>query len=87
MGLRSRWLLAIIFCGCSVLSFAGSDCPARPQAGTVVNNPYAISSQNGVLNAKFTMAYSVDQEGYSHNCYKYDASGQIVEAPTLRLNQ
>jgi len=86
MGLRLRWLLAIIFCGCSVLSFAQSDCPARPAAGTVVNNPFSISSQNGALNAKFTMAYSVDQEGYSHYCYKYDASGQIVEAPTLRLN-
>src|SRR5208282_1919103 len=29
MGLQSWWLLAIIF-GCSVLSFAQSDCPARP---------------------------------------------------------
>jgi FtsP/CotA-like multicopper oxidase with cupredoxin domain len=86
MGLRLRGLLAIIFCGCSVLSFAASDCPARPAAGTVVNNPYSISSQNGALNAKLTMAYSVDQDGYSHYCYKYDASGQIVEAPTLRLN-
>ncbi len=86
MGVRSRWLLAIIFCGCSALSFATSDCPARPAAGTVVNNPYSIFSQNGALNAKFTMAYSVDQDGYAHYCYKYDASGQIVEAPTLRLN-
>jgi FtsP/CotA-like multicopper oxidase with cupredoxin domain len=89
MGSRSGSLLFIILSGffaCSVLSFAASDCPARPQAGTVVNNPFAISSQNGALTAKFTMAYSVDQEGYSHYCYKYDAFGQIVEAPTLRLN-
>jgi FtsP/CotA-like multicopper oxidase with cupredoxin domain len=84
----SRWLLAIIFCGCSVLSFAASDCPARPAAGTVVNNPFAISSQNGVLNASFTLAHSVDQNGYTHYCYKYaPTSAQIVEAPTLRLNQ
>jgi len=84
----SRWLLAIIFWGCSALSFAASDCPARPAAGTVVNNPFAISSQNGVLNASFTLAHSVDQQGYTHYCYKYaETSAQIVEAPTLRLNQ
>jgi FtsP/CotA-like multicopper oxidase with cupredoxin domain len=86
MGLQSRWLLAIIF-GCSVLSFAQSDCPARPAAGSVVADPYSISSQSGVLSAKFALAHSVDQQGYTHYCYKYDASGQIVEAPTLRLNQ
>ncbi len=81
-----RWLLAIVFCGCSVLSFAASsDCPARPASGTVVRDPYAISSQNGALDAKFTLAYSVDQYGYTHYCYKYDVSGKIEEAPTLRL--
>ncbi len=86
----SRWLLAIILaiivCGCSVLCFAASDCPPRPAEGSVVNDPYSISSQNGVLTAKFTIAHSVDQEGYTHYCYKYDAAGQIVEAPTLRVN-
>jgi FtsP/CotA-like multicopper oxidase with cupredoxin domain len=83
-----RWLLAIVFCGCSVLSFAASsDCPARPASGTVVKDPYAIPSQNGALDARFTLAYSVDQYGYTHYCYKYDASsGHIEEAPTLRLN-
>ncbi len=82
----SRWLLAIIFCGCSVLSFAASDCPARPAAGSVVNDAYSISSQNGILNASFTLAHSVDQAGYTHYCYKYGTSAQTFEAPTLRLN-
>jgi FtsP/CotA-like multicopper oxidase with cupredoxin domain len=80
-----RWLLAIVFCGFS-LNLAAEDCPARPENGSVVNDPYSISSQNGVLRAQFILAHSVDQAGYTHYCYKYNASGQIVEAPTLRLN-
>jgi len=86
MRLRSRWLLAIIFCGCSFLKLAASDCPPRPASGSVVNDPYSISSQNGVLSAALYLAHSVDEKGYTHYCYKYDASGQVVEAPTLRLN-
>ncbi len=86
MRLRSRWLLAIIVCGCSFLKLMADDCPARPETGSVVNDPYSISSQNGVLKAQFDLAHSVDKAGYTHYCYKYNASGQIVEAPTLRLN-
>ena len=52
----------------------------------MVNDPYSISSQNGVLTASFTLAHSVDQDGYTHYCYKYNAAGQIEEAPTLRVN-
>jgi FtsP/CotA-like multicopper oxidase with cupredoxin domain len=84
--MRSRYLLAIIFCACSFLKLAAEACPARPESGSVVNDPYSISSQNGVLSARFLLAHSVDKVGYTHYCYKYDASGQIVEAPTLRLN-
>ncbi len=83
---RSPWLLVIMFCGCSILSFAASDCPDRPAAGTVVKNPFSISSQNGALSAEFIMAHSVDQDGYTHYCYKYKTSDHTVEAPTLRLN-
>ncbi len=83
----SRWLLAIIIlCGVSVLKVAASDCPARPDPGNVVADPFSISSQNGVLKAQFILAHSVDESGYTHYCYKYNAGGQIVEAPTLRLN-
>jgi FtsP/CotA-like multicopper oxidase with cupredoxin domain len=84
---RLAIILAIIVCGCSVLSFAAaSDCPTRPAEGSLVNDPYSISSRNGVLSARFTLAHSVDQYGYTHYCYKYDAAGQVVEAPTLRVN-
>ncbi|MGD0417184.1 MAG: multicopper oxidase domain-containing protein [Terriglobales bacterium] len=82
----SRWLLAILLCGFPLVKLAAEDCPARPESGSVVNDPYSISSQNGVLSAKFVLAHSVDKAGYTHYCYKYNASGQVVEAPTLRVN-
>ncbi len=82
----SKWLPAIILCGFSFLNAAADDCPARPANGGVIADPYSISSQNSVLKAQFILAHSVDQAGYAHYCYKYNASGQIEEAPTLRLN-
>jgi FtsP/CotA-like multicopper oxidase with cupredoxin domain len=82
----SRWLLAISLCGLSFLKIAAQECPARPDSGSVVADPYSISSQNGVLTAKLVLEHSVDKSGYTHYCYKYDASGQVVEAPTFRLN-
>src|SRR6202167_138282 len=81
-----RWLLILLLCGFPVFQSAAQDCPARPDAGTVVADPYSIESQNGVLSAKFVIEHSVDKFGYTHYCYKYNASGQIVEAPTLRVN-
>lgn len=83
---RVRWLLILLLCGFSVFKLAAQDCPARPDGGTVVADPYSIESQNGVLSAKFVLEHSVDKSGYTHYCYKYNASGQIVEAPTLRVN-
>src|ERR1700744_5024835 len=68
------------------LSAAGQDCPARPSSGSVVQNPFSLSSVNGTLTATLSMAHSVDNLGYTHYCYKYNSGGQIVEAPTLRLN-
>ncbi len=88
MRVQSRYLLlVIIFCGFSFLKLAAEDdCPARPQPGSVVSDPYSISSQNGVLTARFLMAHSVDKAGYTHYCYKYNQGGQVYEAPTLRVN-
>ncbi len=85
MGSLLKGLLAIVVCGFS-LNVLADDCPARPANGGVIADPYSISSQNGVLKAQFILAHSVDQAGYTHYCYKYNASGQIEEAPTLRLN-
>ncbi|HEY3971394.1 MAG TPA: multicopper oxidase domain-containing protein [Candidatus Sulfotelmatobacter sp.] len=82
----SKFLLAIAVCGFSVLTLVAQDCPARPASGTVVADPFNIVSQNGALNATFTMGHSVDSGGYTHFCYKYQAPGQVVEAPTLRVN-
>ncbi|MGC9951106.1 MAG: multicopper oxidase domain-containing protein [Bryobacteraceae bacterium] len=61
-------------------------CPARPNPGSVVNNPPDVVSQNGVLNASFTFYSSFDTSGYLHECYVYQTSQGAVEAPTLRLN-
>jgi FtsP/CotA-like multicopper oxidase with cupredoxin domain len=68
------------------LAAAAQDCPARPAVGSVVQNPYSISSQNGTLTAAFSMAKSVDTFGYTHYCYRYNAGGQVMEAPTLRVS-
>src|SRR5271169_3064098 len=81
----SKHFLVIVVCGFSFLGAAGQ-CPARPAAGTVVQDALSLSSQNGVLDAKFAMGYSIDTYGYSHYCYKYDTSTGVVESPTLRLN-
>src|ERR1035438_10656375 len=84
MSVRVPWLVPILLSSCSFL--AAQHCPDRPESGNIVNDPDSISSQNGILSAKFTLAHSVDKIGYTHYCYKYDASGQIVEAPTSRRN-
>jgi FtsP/CotA-like multicopper oxidase with cupredoxin domain len=80
-----RCLLAIIVCGVSFLG-AAAQCPARPNAGSVVKDALSLSSQNGTLKAAFNMGYSIDIYGYSHYCYKYEVPTGIVESPTLRLN-
>jgi len=82
----SKLMLAIAVFGFSSASLL-AQCPKRPDIGTVVENPYAIFSHNGTLNADFTMKYSVDDSGFSHYCFIYDTSKGEVEAPTLRLHQ
>jgi len=83
----SRYWLAIIICGCAFIRPA-AQCPKRPQPGSIVEDPYSISSQNGVLSAEFVMAHSVDEGGYTHYCYNYKGpDDKIHESPTLRLNQ
>jgi hypothetical protein len=85
-----RWLskgwFAIVVCGFAFLKPVAQNCPARPDSGTVVADPFSISSQNGVLSAKFSLGHSVDSAGYTHFCYNYQAGTETVEAPTLRLN-
>ena len=78
-------LLATVVSIFPVLARA-SDCPKRPEPGSNVVDPYAIVSQNGVLQASMTLARSVDTFGYTHYCYKYQLPHGIAEAPTLRVN-
>jgi FtsP/CotA-like multicopper oxidase with cupredoxin domain len=80
----SKWLLVIVLCGFSIPELV-AQCPARPEPGTVVNNPFSISSQNGVFSAQMTLAHSVDNAGYTHYCYKYTAPSGVVESPTWRV--
>ena len=82
----SKWLFAIVLGGLSVASGYAEGCPDRPSSGTVVADPFSISSQNGALNARFTLGHSVDAGGYTHYCYRYQAGNQVIEAPTLRVN-
>ncbi len=87
MGLRSSWLLAIVLCGFAFLKpVAQAQCPDRPNPGDIVADPFNITSQNGVVTAKFVLEHSVDKTGYTHYCYKYNSGGTIYEAPTLRVN-
>jgi len=81
-----RSLLVVLLSGITWVS-AAAQCPQRPAAGAVVKNPYTVTSVNGVLSAELTMKHSVDDFGYNHYCYKYETGKNVVEAPTLRLNQ
>ena len=87
MRVVSKYLLAIAMCWLFLPEMV-AQCPARPDIGTVVSDPFSISSQSGVLTALLTMQHSVDKFGYTHYCYEYsNAANQVVEAPTLRLNR
>ena len=80
-----RWLAVLIVCAGSFV-LASAQCPDRPNTGSIVNDPLALTSQNGTLNAQMVMQHSVDGAGYTHYCYNYSLGGQIYEAPTLRVN-
>lgn len=88
MRLVCRCLLLMLVCGFSFLQTVGQAlCPARPEPGSIVEDPLSLTSQNGVLSAEFIMGHSVDGTGYTHYCYNYKTATGYVEAPTLRLNQ
>ncbi|MGB8977349.1 MAG: multicopper oxidase domain-containing protein, partial [Terriglobales bacterium] len=65
---------------------SAAQCPARPASGSEVKDAYTIRSQNGTLTADFALGESVDQAGYTHYCYQYQAPSGIVEAPTIRVS-
>jgi FtsP/CotA-like multicopper oxidase with cupredoxin domain len=60
---------------------------ARSTVGSVVSDPPAVSSQNGVLEVTFKYQTTVDANGLTRYCYVYTTpSGQAEEAPTLEVN-
>lgn len=69
--------------GASGLS-AATGCPARPNAGSVVNNPTDAYSAAGILSVAFTLRSEL--LGYLEECYTYQTPSGAVESPTLRLN-
>jgi FtsP/CotA-like multicopper oxidase with cupredoxin domain len=81
-----RCLLAMVVIGFPFLKIMADDCPDRPAIGSFVVDPFAVTSHSGTLTAKFFMAHSVDDAGYTHYCYNYQTSNGLVEAPTLRVN-
>jgi FtsP/CotA-like multicopper oxidase with cupredoxin domain len=85
MAKLSGYLWATVVCGFSFVG-ARAQCPPYPEPNTVVQDAPSIYSQNGVLTADFTMGHSVDQNGYTHYCYKYATPAGVVESPTLRVN-
>ena len=81
----SKWCLMVAVLGSLVVKL-GAQCPDRPVPGSVVDDPLSLTAQNGTLSAQLVMKHSVDGNGYTHYCYKYNTGTQIVEAPTLRVN-
>ncbi|HEY7095848.1 MAG TPA: multicopper oxidase domain-containing protein [Terriglobales bacterium] len=59
-----------------------SQCPARPGAGSVVAEPPAYASENGVVHANITVRSTVDPDGNVRYCFV----SPIGEAPTIRAN-
>jgi FtsP/CotA-like multicopper oxidase with cupredoxin domain len=81
-----RHLLAMLVCGFSFLRPA-AQCPDRPSAGSLVQDPLNLNATYGVLRADLTLRHSVDSDGYNHYCLVYHSASGDVEAPTLRLRQ
>ncbi|HYA23945.1 MAG TPA: multicopper oxidase domain-containing protein [Terriglobales bacterium] len=66
------------------LSLSAQVCPARPAAGSTVQDPFAVYSQNGVLTADLTAGSFLNQSGLIMYCLAYPQGS--TEAPTLRVN-
>ena len=59
-------LLAVLVLS-AVAGSGHAQCPARPNVGSVVNNPLDLYSTNGVLTAAFT--FRSELAGYLEECY------------------
>jgi FtsP/CotA-like multicopper oxidase with cupredoxin domain len=81
----TNWIFFAAVFGVAVVRVS-AQCPARPQSGSEVKDPYMIQTSRGTLQADISLGESVDQQGYTHYCYQYQSPKGVVEAPTLRLS-
>jgi FtsP/CotA-like multicopper oxidase with cupredoxin domain len=82
-----RISLLLFLGGWSLVSASAQTiCPVRPAPGSPVLNPLDLYSQNGMLTVNLTLQNQKEDDGYMHYCYAYMYQGQLIEAPTLRLN-
>lgn len=68
--------------GANPVSPVPNPCP-RFQAGSVVTNPAALHSQNGVLNVRLSYQQTTDSAGRALYCFM---TPEGLEEPTLHLN-
>src|SRR5262245_56157892 len=74
--------LLLMMCAFAVPAFT-QNCPARPVAGSIVEDPLTLTSTNGVLQVGLTIQNYQDFEGTAFYCYNYQG---ITEAPLLQVN-
>jgi len=89
MGRFFRLAIAVQLVGLALVTASAQvgNCPARPDPGDTIVNPLDLYSQSGALTLELDLNDGVDSAGYTHDCFNYtDASGNVTEAPTLRLN-
>lgn len=76
--------LIVIFIAALCLASSAQVCPTRPAPGSTVQDPLAVYSQNGVLNAGITVGSFLNQYGLIMYCFAYPQGS--TEAPTLEVN-
>jgi FtsP/CotA-like multicopper oxidase with cupredoxin domain len=79
-----RSFLIVVFVAALCAALSAQVCPTRPTPGSTVQDPLAVYSQNGVLNAGITVGSFLNQYGLIMYCLAYPQGN--TEAPTLRVN-
>src|ERR1700684_4615962 len=84
--MRAMLRAVLLFLLSGIYVAAQTICPIRPLPGSPVLNPLDLYSQNGVLTVNLTLQNQKQNDGFMHYCYDYMYQGEVIEAPTLRLN-
>src|SRR5271165_6161307 len=80
---KSVWAAVVLLYFAPWCARAESICP-RPEAGSIVEEPQDLRSQNGVLEVQLTASNSAQADGSVRYCYT-DAAGH--ESPNLRVHR